>query len=393
MMPPTRKVERISVLFRHALLSAMLFAIAVLAISVPLQAQTFTVLYSFGAIAKDGLYPSGDLIRDSAGNLYGTTLLGGASDGGTVFKVAPSGSEVFQYSFTALATFPDPGLLRDAAGNLYGTGATTVFEVSPSGTETVLHTFGSGSDGQSPSRLIGDASGNFYGTTETGGANNQGTVFKVDRTGSETVLYSFAGGADGSVPIGGLVRDAAGNLYGTTAEGGTGGCIVGCGTIFKIDASGNHTVLYTFNGTDAWGAKTSLTRDKAGNLYGTSDFGGVGSTVCKPGCGTVFKLDTNNILTVLHTFGASGDGITPHTTLIRDAAGNLYGTTQGGGAYNHGTVFKLSPTGKETILHSFNGNDGMSPIGGLFKDATGNLYGCASEGGAFRQGTIFMITP
>jgi uncharacterized repeat protein (TIGR03803 family) len=408
-MSPSKNVGRISALIRPALFGAIAFVIAVSAIVVPARAQTFTVLYTFGTKAQDGLGPVGPLVRDPAGNFYGSTLEGGATDNGTIFKLNPHGSEVLAYSFKGGSNgfLPNPGLVRDAAGNIYGTTQQfiglvpgTLFKLSPTISETVLLLFNSttGFDGETPqSGVIVDASGNLYGTASEGGASGQGLVYKLDPTGSETVLYSFAGGADGAIPIGGLIRDAAGNLYGTTAEGGdTSVCFgLGCGTIFKIDAAGTHTVLHAFTGADGELPNSSLTRDNAGNLYGATATGGaVSSKFCSSGCGTVFKLDTNNNLTVLHSFGNAQDGKTPETSLIRDAAGNLYGTTQIGGAFSHGTVFQISPTGTETVLHSFNGRtDGGSPTGGLHRDTAGNLYGCAFSGGAFGLGTIFKITP
>jgi uncharacterized repeat protein (TIGR03803 family) len=234
--------------------------------------------------------------------------------------------------------------------------------------------------------LIRDASGNLYGTTPKGGAHGLGTVFKLATTGKETVLHSFAGyPTDGFGPFASLIRDASGNFYGTTFEGGVGLCglrflPVGCGTIFKLDPTGNETILYSFPGRGANGSspEAALTRDASGNLYGTTHGGGAF------GAGVVFKLDTAGKETILHSFTGGADGGFPLSRLVRDSSGNLYGTTSDGGVFNSGAcagsgcgvVFKLATTGKETLLHSFTGGaDGTYLFAGLIRDASGNFYG------------------
>ena len=279
-------------------------------------------------------------------------------------------------------------------------------------TESVLYSFEGSPDGAFPvAGLARDAQGNLYGTTEEGGNPGAcphygrydcGTVFKVDTTGKETVLYSFTGGADGANPHAGLVPDAQGNLYGTTYFGGDPACVsegtYGCGTVFKLDTSGNETVLHSFAGHPGDGAnpEAGLVRDAQGNLYGTTLTGGSGGPeLCSGvgGCGTVFKLDTTSKETVLYSFTGVPDGEEPDAGLVRDAQGNLYGTTYNGGASNLGTVFELDTTGKETVLHSFTGTggDGSEPYGGLVLDAQGNLYGTTSFGGASGDGTVFEL--
>jgi uncharacterized repeat protein (TIGR03803 family) len=266
-----------------------------------------TVLHRFSM--TDGASPSGGLVRDAAGNLYGTTVGAGAFGGGTVFKLTPTSSrwkETVLHSFRGSPTDganPPGGLLRDVAGNLYGTtssggsgpcaiyqsGCGVIFKVSTTGKETVLHRFaGYPTDGATPySWLARDSAGNLYGTTSDGGAYGDGAVFKLDTTGNETLLYSFTGGTDGANPSAGLFRDAAGNLYGSTVFGGSGDCGGGgCGVIFKLDASGNYTVLHNFDGTDGANPIGSLWRDAAGNFYGTTPSGGSGACTC----GVVFKL-------------------------------------------------------------------------------------------------------
>ena len=305
---------------------------------------TFTLLYSFKGGA-DGSNPAAGLVRDAAGNLYGTTLGGGTSGYGTAFKLDTTGAETVLHSFSGSSgdgALPYAGLVRDAAGNLYGTtygggrydmGA--AFKLDTTGAETTLHSFGFRSDGRIPlGGLIRDAAGNLYGTASEGGASGQGTVFKLDRTGAETVLHIFTGSSgDGAVPGGDLVRDAAGNLYGTTYAGGASDM----GTVFRLETTGTETVLYSFRGKPLDGAhpRAGLVRDAAGNLYGTTLEGGASDK------GTVFKLDTTGAETVLHSFTGVPDGRNPYGGLVRDAAGYLYGTTYKGGASDHGTVFRL----------------------------------------------------
>ena len=358
------------------------------------------MLFNFNG--ADGKYPAGGVIMDAQGNLYGTTDQGGGVHEGTVFKLDPSGNETVLYEFKGGSDGGAPWahLLMDAAGNLYGTTivagaykAGTVFKLDPSGNETVLHSF-NGSDGCEPfAGLIMDAQGNLYGTTIFCGAYGWGTVFKLDPSGNVKVLHSF-NGSDGAVPYASLLMDAAGNLYGTTYAGGSSSntCAygIGCGTVFKLDSSGNETVLYRFTGgSDGAEPFAGLHMDAAGNLYGATVYGGA------YGYGTVFKLDPSGKETVLHSFRGS-DGRYPGAGVIVDAGGDLYGTTYQGGAYGSGTVFKLDPSGNETVLHSFNHSDGYYP-GALMMDAKGNLYGTAFYGGAFCSGssggcgTIFEI--
>jgi len=386
------------------------------------QAQTYTesVLYSFCSApsCSDGAYPLyGALVLDAQGNLYGTTADGGTGGAGMVFKADTTGKETVLYTFTGTGedgAAPYAGLVRDAQGNLYGTtlgggnptceyvtgiyGCGTVFKVDTTGKETVLYTFCSASnctDGGGPeANLVLDAQGNLYGTTRFGGSpactpHGCGTVFKLDTTGKETVLYSFTGaGGDGRTPSASVVLDTQGNLYGTSAEGGNLECTEGyngCGTVFKVDTTGKETVLYSFTGKpDGAGPYAGLVRDVQGNLYGTTDSGGAN------GEGTVFKVDTTGKETVLYSFCSVSkcpDGAQPVAGLVQDAQGNLYGTTDFGGATYYGTVFKVDTTGHETVLFSFcpagypNCTDGAQPMAGLVQDAQGNLYGTTFWGG------------
>jgi uncharacterized repeat protein (TIGR03803 family) len=346
-------------------LGGLIFMLLGVAAGVPTDAsaQTLTTLYSFAGRPSDGALPEASLIADAAGNLYGTTFGGGSGNGyGTIFKLTPTGTESVLHTFTGGdGAWPGAALIADAAGNLYGTTTGgglnfgTVFKLTlnADGTYThgVLHTFtGYPSDGAVPRGLIADAAGNLYGMTTAGGGSacfdyGCGTVFKLtpnlDGTYSESVLYNFTGSSDGLYPFGDLIADAAGNLYGTTAYGGGSGCDgYGCGTVFELtpnlDGTYSETVLHNFTGGRD-GAKPVAVRllaDAAGNFYGTTSEGG-GSHACATGCGTVFKLTPNLDGTysesVLHSFDGGSEGQTPYAGLIADAAGNLYGTTYAGG--------------------------------------------------------------
>jgi uncharacterized repeat protein (TIGR03803 family) len=267
-------------------------------------------------------------------------------------------------------------------------------------TYEVLYTFAGQADGGVPAAgLVLDSAGNLYGTTEYRGTSDWGVVFKLDTTAKETVLHSFSGGADGATPRAGLVRDSSGNLYGTALQGGPPCGPFTCGVVFKIDSTGNYSVLHGFTGVDGANPEAGLLRDSAGNLYGTTSAGG-------SGYGVVFKLDaTTDKETLLYTFTGGTDGGQPMASLISDSSGNLYGTTQGGGDLSAciagcGVVFKLDPTGGETVLYTFSGGaDGRYPSGDLIQDSAGNLYGITSAGGVscIRSGegcgVVFKLDP
>ena len=242
-------------------------------------------------------------------------------------------------------------------------------------------------DGSQPSApLLMDKSGNLYGTTQAGGANTAGAVFELTPAGTEEVLYSFTGGPDGGTPYGGLVMDATGNLYGTTLYGGSTTCgDSGCGVVFKVTPSGVETVLYAFmGGTDGFYPRGTLIIDSAGNLYGTTQYGGA------PGSfGTIFEISPQGVETVLYRFlGYPNDGAYPFAGVIRDSQGNLYGTAEAGGAFGLGTVYQLSGT-SEKIVHTFNGSADAYPWAGVQRDSYGDLYGTTTG----NYGEVYVVSP
>ena len=367
----------------RAALSLCVFALSISGSSMATEKK----LHNLGG-GTDGSGPLGTLVSDAAGNLYGTTNFGG--------------------NYTAY-----PCTL----------GCGTVFELSPDGnggyTTKKLHNFGSGTDGGHPQAgLIFDASGNLYGTTLIGGDHSFGTVFEMtpngDGTWTEKKLHNFGSDStDGHSPGSRLVFDTAGNLYGTTLGGGS----YGGGTVFEMSPNGSggwtEKKLHNFGSTIAGGntPTAGVVFDNNGNLYGTTYWGGNSSCASGLGCGTVFELSPNGsggwTTFKLHNFGiAQTDGVAPSASLLLDAAGNLYGTTSGGGSYGAGTVFEMSPNGSggwtEKKLHNFGSSytDGIIPESELIFDTAGNLYGVTNQGGSYNQcdgglgcGTAFRLTP
>ncbi len=388
-------------------------------------------LHNFNTGGGDGWSSTSGLIFGASGNLYGTAVAGGANSGGVVFQLTPDAdggwTERVIHSFgqnKGDGVAPRAGLTSDALGNLYGTttfGGTQkqgiVFELTPlSGgrwEETVIHTFGSGSDGLEPNAgVIFDGSGNLYGTTagggiNGGGGNSCGTVFELSPAGGgawdEQILYNFAGGTDACAPYAALVFDTAGNLYGTTLAGGT---EEDSGTAFELTphANGGWTekVIHTFGAPgDGYEPSASLILDTQGNLYGTTYSGGLYSL------GTVFKLTPGTAgrwtERIIHNFSATGAGGNSLLgSLAIDAAGNLYGTAEYGGTgtcflWTCGTVFELTPqangTWAEIVIREFDGADGNFPEANVIFDAAGNLYGTTTQGGVYGLGLVFEIAP
>jgi uncharacterized repeat protein (TIGR03803 family) len=375
------------------------------------QAAKVRVLYSFNG-SSDGGFPEGELFRDSAGNLYGTNEAGGSTDCGgggcgTVFKVTRPGHGKILHTFNGDdGAFPIASLTGDTAGNFYGTTynggahiAGTVFKIAPDGQWTSLYSFKGGSDGANPfAGLVADGKGNFFGTTAKGGTSNKGTVYKITPSGKETTIYSFAGGTDGVYPIGALLRDSAGNFYGTASNGGVDcdGTGFGCGIVFKVTPQGQETVLYRFEG-GSHGANPAagVVMDETGALYGTTNGGGIVCDGSGATCGTVYKLTSGGQETGLHVFQGGVDGSYPKSLLLLGTDGFFYGTTAEGGPGTGecgcGTVFRMTRGGREKILHTFSGSDGHGPFGGVITDGAGHLFGTTNVGGEFSYGTVYKL--
>ncbi len=379
------------------------------------QAQTFTTVKSFDY--TDGAYPIAGLMQATDGNLYGTTFAGGGGQCniggcGTVFKITTSGTLTTLHSFDlADGATPYAGLVQATDGNLYGTTSGTyapgsygtVFEITPSGTLTTLYSFNS-ADGAYPfAGLVQATNGNFYGTTSAGGANGYGTVFEITPSGTLTTLHSF-NSTDGATPYGGLVHATDGDFYGTTVDGGTGCGGRGCGTVFKITASDTLTTLHSFDGADGAQPYAGLVQATDGNLYGTTYAGGVAGCGGS-GCGTVFKITPSGTLTTLHSFEGS-DGNQPYAGLVQATDGYLYGTTTySGGAYGCcGTIFKITLSGTLTTLYNsfctkVSCSDGAEPWAGLVQTTGGSFYGTTELGGAYGElggisgyGVVFRLS-
>jgi len=381
--------------------------------AVMLPAQTLTTLYSFDV--TDGASPAAGAVQAADGNFYGTTWTGGANGAGTVYKITAGGKLTTVYSFCSQTDCtdganPQAGLIQATDRNLYGTtlagGASydgAIFKISPSGTLTTLYSFCSQADcedGSNPQAgLLEATDGDFYGTTSAGGANESGTVYKITPRGTLTTLYSFcpeSNCANGAIPEAGLVQAANGDLYGTTSEGGSNGG----GTVFKITSKGLLTTLYSFCSqsecTDGAYPQAGLVQATDGDLYGTTAGGGTDRI------GTIFKITPSGTLTTLSSFDDT-DGWGPEGALIRATDGNLYGTTSaGGGTDRSGTVFRINPTGTLTTLYSFCSQtdcaDGSLPEAGLFQGTDGSMYGTTALGGAGSAcshdgcGTVFSLS-
>jgi uncharacterized repeat protein (TIGR03803 family) len=349
-----------------------------------------TTIASFNS--ANGEWPYGGVVEDSSGNLFGTTLYGGADSEGTVFEIkAGSGAVTTLVSFNGTnGDFPYASMVEDSSGNLFGTtrggGASsegTVFEIkSGSGAVTTLASF-NGTKGESPQAgVVEDSSGNLFGTTYQGGSSGvYGTVFEIKSgSGAVTTLASFNDYRAG--PVGGVVEDSSGNLFGTTSWGGADSD----GTVFEIQAgSGAVTTLASFNATNGQNPEAGVVEDSSGNLFGTTENGGADSD------GTVFEIKAGSgaVTDLAPFFDTNGEN--PQAGVVEDSSGNLFGTTYRGGASNDGTVFEIKPGGAVTTLASFNATNGQYPYAGVVEDSSGNLFGTTYQGGAYSDGTVFEI--
>lgn len=436
------------------------------------------ILYSFRGWPGDGDGPVGELTFGPDGNIYGATGGGGTFGYGTAFQLVRGRNgkwtDKVLYNFnqnTSVGYFPSSGVVLDSEGNIYGTtasanscGTGVVYELSNSGkswtAQVIFPTCNT--DSGYPNSVVFGKDGNLYGTTSFYGPNDGGIAYKLIPTGAnswqEETLYAFGQSGEASRPFGGLIFDEAGNLYGTSSEGGT-SCNPGCGTVYELSPSKSgawtETVLYSFTGgSDGGDPHGALAFDTAGNLYGTTIYGGQGECVLsgRAGCGIVFKLSPNGsnqwTESVIHQFKEGSRGNLPESTPVFDSSGNLYATTQGvgvlfelvqksgqwqervvesykavdgagaaapptlaaggkiygttsaDGVYGDGTVFELLPgeqgTFKEVVIHNFNGKDGSDPTAGVVLDGSGNVYGTTSRsglGGGNGCGSAFELSP
>jgi uncharacterized repeat protein (TIGR03803 family) len=391
-----------------ACLMSSSFVLVLSATAVPAAASTpvYKVLHSFQL--ADGVDPFNSVTKDSQGNLIGTALTAGPNGAGTVYKLTPKGAFSVLYGFSASGTdaqYPvsDPRLVKDSSGNFYGTASGggqsnngAIFKVAPDGTETVLYSFTGGNDGGSPNGgVLLDGKLDIYGTTTSGGIYGGGTFYELTANGTFKVIYAFGAGSDGQDPQAGLYKDPKGNYWGTTAVGGASGN----GTVFKITSKGVESVVYSFTaGNDGYIPESTLIADKQGNLYGTTHYGGV------YGGGTVFKITPSGAETTLYSFTGGSDGYTPVGGVVMDTSGNLYGQTFGQGSTNTtcpapgqcGSVYEITPAGTEITLHDFAaGSDGDSPEEGLLLSGS-YLYGTTQSGGGtgcggYGCGTVFEV--
>jgi uncharacterized repeat protein (TIGR03803 family) len=391
----------------------------VLAVSLTAATATTTNVI-FSCEEDEGEYADTDLETDSAGNIYGTTVLGGDFGGGTVFQLSPTPNgwvHTVLYSFTGGADGGEPykGVTLDRNGNLYGTAVTggsgnceggcgVVYKLSHTGgtwRQKVIHAFTGGNDGSGPgARVTVDTAGNVYGMAPTGGAFGLGTIYKIHQAPNRAltfgVLHAFTGGTDGATGSAGRMILREGRLYGAVTAGGR----YGSGVVFELNAGGfgerDLKILYAFRGQpDGSFPYGALLFDQSGNIYGTTYYGGA------DGIGAVYKLSPQPVgewtEEVLYSFQQGTDGNSPISNLVFDVAGNLYGTTSEGGL-GSGTIFKLSPVGagkwNETVVHAFAGPpDGGFAYNGMVVDAFGNFYGATVHGGENDDGSVYNFIP
>ncbi|MFZ0828694.1 MAG: choice-of-anchor tandem repeat GloVer-containing protein [Verrucomicrobiia bacterium] len=366
-------------------------------------AVTLTTLISFGT--TNGADPSAELLQAPDGSFYGTTQIGSSNNLGTVFKITSTGTFSNLLTFTGTGgaypgANPAAGLVWGSNGTLFGTteagganGDGTVFALTTNGVFTNLVSF-TGTNGAYPgaspmSTLVWGTNGNLYGTTAYGGTNDYGSVFELAANGVFTSLISFTGtnvAPIGASPYAGLLLGKDGNFYGATAFGGTNDLSNGGdGTIFRMTPSGTLSTLVSFNTTNGAVPQAVLVQGTDGNYYGTTFYGG------SQGAGTIFKMTSGGALTTLFSF-SNTNGANPNAGLVQGLDGNFYGTTQLGDSNNDGTIFQITPAGLLTSLVSFGGTNGAYPVAELTPGTDGNFYGTAASG-TIAQGTVFRFPP
>ena len=356
----------------------------------PAEAQTYKVLYDFLVGGPGPQWPGGPLAQGRDGHLYGYSYDGGVNNDGSIWKTTLSGTVNVIYSFnTPGQSDCQNGMTLGTDGNFYGTALTNctgpgyVFKLTPSGTLSVLHTFTGTPDGSGPGLLVQYTDGNFYGVTGKGGANNYGTVFKVTPTGTLTTLYSFV--QANPFPTYGLTVGSDGNFYGTT------GASAYPGGVFKVTPAGVLTVLHTFVGAPNDGDEPfgGVTLGQDGNFYGTTRFGGADNQ------GTIFKITPSGAVTLLHSFNVNTDYANyPQLPLLQATDGNFYSGDDSCSEFGCGTqdLYKVTPSGTFTVLEKFTGSNGQWPYWPLTQDTNGTLYGLAQQGGTVNGGVLFSLT-
>jgi uncharacterized repeat protein (TIGR03803 family) len=379
-----------------AALATAIVALAFVGATVPVQAQTYTILDNFLTGGPGPQWPGGPLLQGRDGDLYGNSYLGGATNNGSVWKTTPAGTVSVVHSF-ASGNDCQSGLTLGTDGNFYGSALSNcaapgyIFKMTPAGVITILHTFTGQPDGSGPSGLVQYTDGNFYGTTSKGGANNFGSVFKITPAGVLTTIYSFDNTSNFSNPTSGLTIGNDGDFYGTQVGGD------GLGGIFKITPGGVLTLLHHFTANpDGAGPASGLILGKDGNFYGVTQFGGtVGDG--RVDQGTFFKMTPAGVVTILHDFDPAKDyAVFPTSPLIQASDSNFYSTSNACNEFlscgSFVDIYKVTPTGTLTVVEKLTGANGAGAYWTLTQDTNGTLYGITQQGGTVNGGVYFSLS-